>query len=63
MLAKFGKRSPDDMAAAVQDMQLTAIGTSEINTLKNLLPQPEEIEAVRNAGVPAFPARLVQDNP
>ena len=51
MLAKFGKRSPDEIAGAVQDFALGRLGISEINSLRNLMPQPEEIEAIKTAQV------------
>jgi len=71
MLAKFGKRSPEDIAKAVRipplhsisqkeieltrncpfaqiaEFQVGALGVSEINSLRNLMPQKEEVIAIQ----------------
>ena len=46
MLAKFGKRSVEDIAAAIQALNLSALGISEVNSIRNLLPTPEESESI-----------------
>ena len=46
MLAKFGKRSADDIAQAIKSLNTQAMGLSQVSSILNLLPLPEEIDSL-----------------
>ena len=46
MLSKFGKKTPDDIAKAIMDMNTQAMGASQVSSIMNLMPQPEEIDSL-----------------
>jgi hypothetical protein len=46
MLAKFGKSSPQDIAKAVNEFKLTALGVAEVNSLRSYVPLREEIDRI-----------------
>lgn len=46
MLAKFGKSTPQDIAKAISDFKLSALGVGELNSLRNFVPLKEETERI-----------------